>query len=86
MLAHLDSASVAEALVRVLGADEQCSTFMPPGELAWLQETDVLQVRGRAQLGRVLYRHFCSVHCSAACSSPAQHYTVLCRNMPVQGE
>ena len=46
MLAHLDSASVAEALVRVLGADEQCSTFMPPGELAWLSQTDVLQVRG----------------------------------------
>ena len=48
MLGHLDSASVAEALVRVLGAEEQSSTFMPPGELAWLRQTDVLQARPRA--------------------------------------
>ena len=46
LLAHLDSASVAEALVRLLGADELTSTFMPPAELAWLQESDVLQVVG----------------------------------------
>ena len=43
-MGHLDNTSVAEALVRLLGADEQTATFMPPAELAWLPHTNVLQV------------------------------------------
>ena len=45
-MTHVDNTSVAEALVRLLGADDQTATFMPPAELAWLQQTDVLQVGG----------------------------------------
>jgi len=45
LVTHVDNTSVAEALVRLLGADDQTATFMPPAELAWLQQTDVLQVR-----------------------------------------
>ena len=45
LVTHVDNTSVAEALVRLLGADDQTATFMPPTELAWLQQTDVLQVR-----------------------------------------
>ena len=57
-MTHVDNTSVAEALVRLLGADDQTATFMPPAELAWLQQTDVLQLRlTRSRWGHASVHH-----------------------------
>jgi hypothetical protein len=41
---HLDTTSMAETLVRVVGADEQTATFLPSASLAWLAQTDIMQL------------------------------------------
>ena len=46
LVAHMENTSVAEALAHLLGADDLSATFMAPGDLAWLADTRVLQVRG----------------------------------------
>jgi hypothetical protein len=41
---HLDTTSMAETLVRVVGADEQTATFLPSASLSWLAQTDIMQL------------------------------------------
>ncbi|KAK9815853.1 hypothetical protein WJX72_010762 [[Myrmecia] bisecta] len=43
LVEHLDTTSVAETLVRLVGADEQTSTFLTAPSLQWLTETDIMQ-------------------------------------------
>ncbi len=42
LLGHLDVAGMAEAFVRIVGADEQSLPNAPADSLAWLADTDLL--------------------------------------------
>lgn len=41
---HLNTTSMAETLVRVVGADEQTATFLPSSSLSWLAQTDIMRL------------------------------------------
>ena len=43
LVAHVENTSIAEALVRLVGAEEQTATFIAPDALAWLPATNLLQ-------------------------------------------
>ena len=44
LVEHLDTTSMAETLVRVVGADEQTAAFLAAPHLAWLAHTNILQL------------------------------------------
>lgn len=44
LLRHIDTTSIAEVLVCVLGADEHTRVFLPTASLTWLKETNVLDL------------------------------------------
>lgn len=44
LLSHIDTTSIAEALVRLLGADEQTRVFLHASSLQWLLDTPVLRM------------------------------------------
>ncbi len=63
-LPHLDTAGMAESLVRLVGADEQITLNAQPEVLAWIAETDILsRLLDRSRLP--MFRH-CTV--TTACS------------------
>lgn len=44
LLQHIDTTSIAEVLVRMLGADEHTRVFLPTASLLWLNDTNVLEM------------------------------------------